>query len=98
MGCIFYQYSSIYLYLSDGFRSPIERMLFDLTLETVMSRRIRLVDFAATIHVRTNLRLVCSSDDVKPCVFMGRVKHTHVKLTGNVISTNFGFTFRDLKR
>lgn len=33
-------------------------MLFDLTLKTVMSRHIQLVDFAATIYVRTNFRLI----------------------------------------
>ena len=38
--------------------TPLKIMLLDLTLKTVMSRHIQLVDFAATIYVRTNFRLI----------------------------------------
>ena len=53
-----FQHSSIQLCLHMTYEPPLKRMLFDLTLENVMSRHIQLVDFAAALHAETDLRLV----------------------------------------
>lgn len=82
----------IHLCPTDASGGSALMMVLEFTLEIVTSHRFRLVDSAATTHVRTNLGLLCSYGDVRlisstsPCAF-GRLDLTHPrKLKGNLIS------------